>query len=162
MISPDFILSDWFLIWFALYSLYWQLYGKNRPKASLKNSQFGALKFAFYVGLIADTIMLALIVGYVSWSYSIHLLIIVYLIKVLPLQILWDVPVCWKRDARIFLGLFLVYAFYLYLNKETVYHVYTTLVEGARQEIRGDIFLKLLGELDKWLRKSLCGFPFIR
>ena len=113
-VYKDLLFSYWLLIWYALYVF---RYIDYNPTLLL---------------LIIQAIMIIFL--YVKFFYynkrtSVYLFVRLFVMKFLPLYLLWfanDIRIIMK-DLYFTLGLFLLYLMYLYINKTNIIEVYSKL-----------------------------------
>ena len=114
-IRLDFIFSYWIFIWYILYILKIVKYSP---------------KFALYVAMIDNIILLSILIYKKSSIYDItKFLAINTFIKYLPIYTLLDEKIKTK-DIIATIILFLIYIIYVYVNKNDIYNIYNKLIKG--------------------------------
>jgi hypothetical protein len=118
-IRLDFIFSYWIFVWYILYFLKFVKYSP---------------KFALYVAMIDNMILLSILIYKKSSIYDIaKFLAINTFIKYLPIYTLLDEKIK-RRDIIATIILFLIYLIYVYVNNNNIYEIYNKIIKGYTED----------------------------
>ena len=116
IIRADHLFSYWIFAWFLLF------YGTHyKGKSDIIYSP----KLAFYIAFFENLVEIFSIykVNQSIWL-MIKFAVTILLFKILPLYLMWDIPVVLPRDIYILVGVFIVYVIYLNVIGTSVLEVY--------------------------------------
>ena len=115
----DFLFSYWIIAWFLLYYFI-------DPTTSFGKifQKYGNPKLAFYLALIENIVTLLWIILVSNWIIVIKYICMIFIVKILPLYLIWNKPIRLPNDLYVFLGAFAIYNLYLYANDESLISIY--------------------------------------
>jgi len=133
VIRTDYLFSYWIFVWFILFYA-----------TSLKNP-VPSPKLAFIVAIFENIIEIILLsrVNKNPWQI-LKYFITIFLFKILPIYLMWDIPVVLPRDIYILIGVFLVYNIYLYAMGTSLFEVYKETNQSLEQNQNQTPFYRFL------------------
>jgi len=116
----DFLFSYWVIIWFIIY-----YFTYTKSWLGQRFAQWGNPKLALILALVenlATLVWIAVVNGdlFILLKYTFMILIV----KVLPLYLVWGRPIHVPQDIYVFMGVFVLYNMYLWLNDESLITIY--------------------------------------
>jgi len=137
IIRTDYLFSYWIFIWFILfYATY--------KESSLKNT-VPSPKLAFIIAIFENIIEIILLsrVNQNPWQI-LKFFITIFLFKILPLYLIWDIPLVILRDIYILIGVFIIYNIYLYTMGTSLIEVYKETQKSLEQNYNQTPFYRFL------------------
>jgi len=144
VIRTDYLFSYWIFVWFILfYATY--------KEGSLKNP-VPSPKLAFIIALFENIIEIISIsrVNKNPWQI-LKYFITIFLFKILPIYLMWNIPIVIPRDVYILIGVFLVYTIYLYFMGTSLFEVYEETEKSLEQNKNQTPFYRFLD----WIKSKL-------
>jgi hypothetical protein len=106
MEKPYFIFSYWIFTWYLLY--FFNITDYNP-------------KFAIIISIIENICILLLMIYYnTKLKIIILFTIMIIILKIIPIYTIWDKKIIWKKDIKSTIILFIIYLFFLIINKKSI------------------------------------------
>jgi hypothetical protein len=105
----DYLFSYWIFVWYLLYFFHFTIYNP---------------KFVLICAIIENLILLCSMIYYNTYLSVIILFICgLFIIKILPLYLIWNTKIKWQ-DILFTFFLFFIYIIWLYINNKSLYYIY--------------------------------------
>ena len=137
VIRADYLFSYWIVTWFIVF------YATYKER-SLKNT-VPSPKLAFIIAIFENIIEIISLsrVNQNPWQI-LKYFITIFLFKILPLYLMWDVPLVLPRDVYILIGVFIAYIIYLYAMGTSIFEVYEATNKSLEQNQNQTPFYRFL------------------
>ena len=119
---PDLLFSYWIFLWF----LFYYFINKSSSLSSKWVSEHMNPIYLLYIALLENmvTFLFILLVN-PNYLIIIQYLLMIFLVKVLPIYLLWNIPIKHKMENIGICAIsFIIYLFYLFLNNTDIINVY--------------------------------------
>jgi len=118
----DYLFSYWIYAWFLIYYF---IDTSSGSKISTFIKRRLNPKFALYVALTENLVTLPIMIYFgVGISILLKYIAMIFIVKVLPILLIWKNPVKWPQDIYTFFIIFGIYNIYLQCNDESLVEIY--------------------------------------
>jgi len=151
IIRADHLFSYWILAWFLLF---YATHSKGKP------DNIYSPKLAFYIAILENVVeiwsMFRLELG-IGQLFKFG--VTISLFKLIPLYLMWDIPIIIPRDIYVLVGVFIVYVIYLYAIGTSLWEVYSETAKSLENNRNETPFYRFIDRfIDRFIGRFIDRF----
>jgi len=140
-ISWDKLFSYWIVVWFLLF------YATHKKG---KVDQIPSPKLAFFIAIFENIVEIGSLFSLnQSIGQILKFSVTIFLFKILPLYLMWDIPLNIPRDIYNLVFVFMLYLIYLYAIGTSVLEIYKETVDSLQKNENRTPFYRFLDWISK-------------
>lgn len=141
IIRADHLFSYWIVAWFLVF---YATYKEGRP------DKIPSPKLAFIIAIFENIIEIGSLFSVnQSIGQILKFCVTIFLFKILPLYLIWDIPIEVPRDIYNLIGVFFVYVAYLHVIGTSLIEVYKTTNKSLAEGKNDTPFYRFLDWLSR-------------